>query len=190
MVRCHASLRATSATICSSAVTASVHDGALESAASNSWRRPASRNTRTAAVASEPKTVIGARWRRPKPRRPAINSAGRLRPPARGDGTTGSLPEDGTAGSDRRITAQQGGGRRSCFGVRARAQRGGCRRSSCWYPASRRSRRVAVRRGWTGGRRSSARARAGQGGADGTGSCSGCGGRGARARCTRLRRAR
>src|SRR5919108_6474718 len=58
MVRCHASLRATSATICSSTVTASTHAATSDSAAANSSRRPASTSTSTAAVASDPTTLI------------------------------------------------------------------------------------------------------------------------------------
>ena len=72
-----------------------------ESAAANSWRRPASRNARIAAVATEPRTVISLRRRRSKSRRPAVSSASRLAPRGRGAGPTGSLPATGTAASNR-----------------------------------------------------------------------------------------
>ena len=79
IVRCHASVRASSATICSSAATTSVHSDALASAPENSWRWPARPTTSAAAVASEPATVIVARWRRPNARAPAPSAAMRLR---------------------------------------------------------------------------------------------------------------
>jgi hypothetical protein len=80
MDRCHASLRETSATICSNTVTASTNAEASESAAENSSPRPASTNARIAVVATEPTIVISVRWRRPKPRRRAISWAGQFAP--------------------------------------------------------------------------------------------------------------
>src|SRR5688500_19014454 len=63
IVMCHASLRDTSATTCSSVVIAIVHRDALDSAAVNSSRRPARSTTRRAATASEPAIVIAVRRR-------------------------------------------------------------------------------------------------------------------------------
>ena len=54
--------------ICNSTVTASTHAAASEIAAANSSRCPASRNTRTAAVASDPTTATSVRRRRPNSR--------------------------------------------------------------------------------------------------------------------------
>src|SRR5206468_9178062 len=66
MLRCQASLRATSAPICSATVARSIHTATSEIAVANSWRRPASTSARAAVVASEPTIVSGTRWRRPK----------------------------------------------------------------------------------------------------------------------------
>ena len=68
MVRCHASLRETRATIWSRTVSSSTHQAALASAVSNSSRRPARASTSAPAVISDPAIVIAVRWRRPKAR--------------------------------------------------------------------------------------------------------------------------
>ena len=90
---------------CNSTVAASTDTGVAEIASANSCRRPASRNARTAAVASDPTTAINARWRRPKARRRAISYASRLTPRGRGDGPVGSLLASGTAASIQRVEA-------------------------------------------------------------------------------------
>jgi hypothetical protein len=66
IVRCQASLRASSATAWSAAVAAMTSAEALESASVNSWRRPASSETSMPAVTSEPAIVRAVRLRRPK----------------------------------------------------------------------------------------------------------------------------
>ncbi len=75
IVRCHASLRETSAPICNSTVVASTHHLAAESASANFCRRPENAHASTAAVAREPTTVITPRRRRPKRRTRATSPA-------------------------------------------------------------------------------------------------------------------
>jgi hypothetical protein len=102
MVRCHASLRATSARICSSTVTASTDAAAAESAAVNASRRSASSTTRTAAVPRETTIVT-----RPRRRRPTRRT--RLTSPAHGlAAVMGSRPYDGRGGSRLRLRGPSG----------------------------------------------------------------------------------
>ena len=64
IVRCHASLRETSATTCRSAVPARTHTEALASAWPNSSRRPASTAASSSATATDTAIVSGVRRRR------------------------------------------------------------------------------------------------------------------------------
>src|SRR6266511_1440408 len=114
MLRCHASLRASSATIWSSTVTASTQTAASESACTNWCRRPARTNARIAALASAPKTVIAARWRRPKARRPVISLARYPRPALPLPIRTPAEPIETTL-HDRKVDRQ--GGRRERWRV-------------------------------------------------------------------------
>jgi hypothetical protein len=101
IVRCHASLRETSAPICSSTVATSTHESAAESASANSCRRPESAHASTAAVAREPTTVMSPRRRRPKRRTQPTSSPSE--PPMRGrcDVAAGSRPCPSRLGSSR-----------------------------------------------------------------------------------------
>ena len=67
------------------------HTETLASACSNSSRCPDSNHTSTAAVVSEPTTVIGPRWRRPKRRRRAIVPTDGTALRGCGNGATGSV---------------------------------------------------------------------------------------------------
>ena len=63
IVRCHASERATSATVCSPAAAARIHHEALESAVAKSWRRPERAKTSAAIVTTAPPMATATRCR-------------------------------------------------------------------------------------------------------------------------------